>query len=48
MALLSKAKFFQQIVNKAIIHKQGSKDLSYNAQKFILYHLIEGTLFDLP
>ena len=46
--LLSKAKIFQQIVNKAIIHIQGSKDFLSNAHKFILYNLMEGTPFDLP
>ena len=46
--LFNKAKIFQQIVNKAIIHKQGSKDFLSNTHKFILYHLMEGTPFDLP
>lgn len=45
---MSKAKIFQQIVNKAIIHIQGSKDFLSNAHKFILYNLMEGTPFDLP
>lgn len=46
--LLSKAKIFQQIVNKVIFHKHGSKDFSSEAHKFILYHLMEGTPFDFP
>lgn len=46
--LVSKAKIFQQIVNKAIIHKKGSRDFLSNAHKFILYHLMEGIPFDLP
>lgn len=45
---LSMAKIFQQIINKAIIHKQGSKDFLSSAHKFILYHLMEETPFDLP
>lgn len=45
---MSKAKIFQQIVNKAIIHKKGSRDFLSNAHKFILYHLMEGIPFDLP
>lgn len=46
--LLSKANIFQQIVNKPIIQKQGSKDFLSNVHKFILYHMMKSTPFDFP
>lgn len=45
---MSKAEILSQIVNKTISNKQGSKDFLFNTHKFILYHISEGTPFDLP
>ncbi|KAL2330741.1 hypothetical protein Fmac_018322 [Flemingia macrophylla] len=43
-----KAKVFQQMLNKSILHKAGAKDCISDMYKFCLFHMMTGTKFNLP
>ena len=46
--LFREAKIHQQFYKKCLLHKVGSKDSIIEIHRFILFHLVEGILFDLP
>lgn len=36
------------MLNKSVLHKIGSKTALFDLHKFVLFHLMENLLFDLP
>ena len=46
--LCEEAKIWQQVCNKSILHKAGSKDSVTDLHKFVIFHLMEGIPFNLP
>ncbi|XP_029130721.1 uncharacterized protein LOC109815895 [Cajanus cajan] len=43
-----KAKVYQQLLNKLILHKVGAKDSISDLHKFCLFQMMTGTAFNLP
>jgi len=43
-----KEKIWANILNKSVLHKAGSKTSLFYLHKFVMFHLMENLLFDLP
>jgi len=46
--LCNRAKIWANMLNKSVLHKVGSKTTLFDLHKFVLFHLMENLLFDLP